>query len=51
VQVSPDGHWASVTVRQKNLDTNKDDKDVWLLPLRGGEARQFTRNAQSEHAR
>src|SRR3954464_3325050 len=51
VQVSPDGNWASVTVRQKNLETNKDDKDVWLLPLRGGEPRQFTRNAKSEHAR
>jgi dipeptidyl aminopeptidase/acylaminoacyl peptidase len=51
VQVSPDGNWVSVTVRQKNLTTNKDDKDVWLLPLRGGEARQFTRNAKSEHAR
>ena len=51
VQVSPDGAWASVTVRQKNLETNKDDKDIWLLPLHGGEARQFTRNAKSEHAR
>src|SRR6266850_331446 len=51
VQVSPDGKWASVTVRQKNLETNKDDKDIWLLPLAGGPARQFTRNAHSEHAR
>jgi dipeptidyl aminopeptidase/acylaminoacyl peptidase len=51
VQVSPDGRWASVTVRQKNLATNKDDKDVWLLPLPAGPARQFTRNGKSEHAR
>ncbi|MGZ6126067.1 MAG: prolyl oligopeptidase family serine peptidase, partial [Myxococcales bacterium] len=51
VQVSPDGKWASVTVRQKNLQTNKDDKDIWLLPLPSGPARQFTRNARSEHAR
>ena len=51
VQVSPDGKWASVTVRQKNLETNRDDKDIWLLPLGGGPARQFTRNARSEHAR
>jgi dipeptidyl aminopeptidase/acylaminoacyl peptidase len=51
VQVSPDGKWASVTVRQKNLETNKDDKDIWLLPVAGGQARQFTRNARSEHAR
>ena len=51
VQVSPDGKWASVTVRQKNLETNKDDKDIWLLPVAGGASRQFTRNARSEHAR
>src|SRR3989475_12566741 len=51
VQVSPDGRWASVTVRRKNLETNKDDKDVWLLPVAGGAARQFTRNGRSEHAR
>jgi len=30
----PDGKWASVTVRQKNLETNKDDKDIWLLRSR-----------------
>src|SRR6267378_1634557 len=36
VQVSPDGKWASVTVRQKNLETNKDDKDIWLVPVAGG---------------
>jgi dipeptidyl aminopeptidase/acylaminoacyl peptidase len=51
VQVSPDGRWVSVTVRQKNLDTNHDDRDVWLLPLQGGQLRQFTRNGHSEHAR
>jgi dipeptidyl aminopeptidase/acylaminoacyl peptidase len=51
VQVSPDGKWASVTVRQKNLESNKDDKDIWILPVSGGPARQFTRNARSEHAR
>jgi dipeptidyl aminopeptidase/acylaminoacyl peptidase len=51
VRVSPDGNWASVTVRQKNLESNRDDKDIWLLPLHGGEARQFTRNGKSEHAR
>src|SRR5438270_11827581 len=51
VQVSPDGKWASLTVRQKNLETNKDDKDIWLLSLPAGQPRQLTRNAQSEHAR
>ena len=67
VQVSPDGRWVSVTVRQKNLEENRDDKDIWLLPMQAGgagsagdgrspkggalEARQFTRNGKSEHAR
>ena len=51
VQVSPDGRWASVTLHHKNLDSNKDDKDVWLLPLRGGPARQLTRTGTAEHAR
>ena len=51
VQVSPDGRWASVTVRQKNLDENRDVNDVWLLSLATGEGRQFTRNGRSEHAR
>jgi dipeptidyl aminopeptidase/acylaminoacyl peptidase len=51
VQVSPDGRWASVTVRQKNLDENRDAKDVWLISLATGEGKQFTRNGRSEHAR
>lgn len=51
VQVSPDGKWASVTVRQKSLAENRDVKDVWLIPLGGGPARQFTRDGRSEHAR
>ena len=52
LQVSPDGKWASVTVRQKSLEENRDLKDIWLLPLDGkAAARQFTRNGKSEHAR
>src|SRR5262249_53074761 len=51
VQLSPDARWASVTARQKNLDENRDTKDVWLLSLQSNEARQFTRNGKSEHAR
>ena len=51
VQVSPDGRWAAVTVKQKNLDANRDDRDIWLLPLQPGPARQFTRNGHTEHAR
>ena len=35
VQVSPDGKWVSVTVRQKSLEENRDVKDIWLLPLTG----------------
>src|SRR5438045_1034971 len=50
-RVSPDGKWVSLTVRQKDLKENRDLKDIWLIPLQGGEPRQFTRNTRSEHAR
>src|SRR2546430_14239730 len=50
-QVSPDGKWVALTVRQKSLELNRDVKDVWLQPLTGGPARQFTRDGHSEHAR
>ena len=51
IQVSPDGKHAAITVRQKSLEQNRDLKDIWLLALPGGEAKQFTRNGKSEHAR
>ena len=51
LQVSPDGKWVALTVRQKSLEVNRDVKDVWLQPLAGGPARQFTRDGHSEHAR
>ena len=51
VRVSPDGKWASVTVRYKNLETNRDEKDVWVLALPSGAARQLTHDGNSEHAR
>src|SRR5438309_9704543 len=50
-QVSADGKQVAFTVRQKSLELNRDVKDVWLQPLAGGPARQFTRDGRSEHAR
>ena len=50
-QVSPDGKWVAFTVRQKSLELNRDVKDVWLQPIAGRPARQFTRDGRSEHAR
>jgi dipeptidyl aminopeptidase/acylaminoacyl peptidase len=50
-QISPDGRLVAFTVRQKSLELNRDLKDVWLQPLAGGPARQFTRDGRSEHAR
>ena len=50
-QVSPDGKQVAFTVRQKSLELNRDVKDVWLQPLAGGPARQFTRDGRSEHPR
>src|SRR5260221_6146470 len=51
IQVAPDGKHVALTVRQKSLEQNRDQKDIWLLSLPGGEAKQFTRNGKSEHAR
>src|SRR5207237_5869101 len=50
-QISPDGKQVAFTVRQKSLELNRDVKDVWLQPLAGGPARQFTRDGRSEHPR
>jgi dipeptidyl aminopeptidase/acylaminoacyl peptidase len=50
-QASPDGKQVAFTVRQKSLELNRDVKDVWLQPLAGGPARQFTRDGRSEHPR
>src|SRR5436305_14914513 len=50
-QISPDGKWVAFTVRQKSLELNRDVKDVWLQPLAGGPARQFTRAGRSERPR
>src|SRR5437762_11640449 len=50
-QVSPDGKWVAFTVRQKSLELNRDVKDVWLQPIAGRPARQFTRDGRSEPAR
>src|SRR5438132_12941798 len=50
-QVSPDGKQVAFTIRQKSLELNRDVKDVWLQPLAGGPARQFTRDGRSEHPR
>ena len=51
VQISPDGRLVSVTVRQKSVEENRDQKNIWLVPMAGGAARQFTRDGKSEHAR
>src|SRR3981189_734503 len=51
VQVSPDGKWASATVRQKSMEEKRDLQDVWPFSLYGRPGPQFARNGKSEHAR
>ena len=51
LQVSPDGKHAAFTVRQKSLELNRDVKDVWLMSLPNGEAKQFTRTGKADHPR
>jgi dipeptidyl aminopeptidase/acylaminoacyl peptidase len=51
-QVSPDGRLVAFTLRQKSLTENRDIRDVWMVNLDGGgQARPFTRDGHSEHAR
>ena len=42
-QISPDGNWIAYTVATPNLEANKIFRDVWIVPVSGGEPHQLTR--------
>ena len=50
-QVSPDGKWVSYTVATPDYDANQLVKNIWLVPVAGGEARQLTQGGSGERAR
>jgi dipeptidyl aminopeptidase/acylaminoacyl peptidase len=41
-QISPDGKWVAYVVSVPSLEKNRANTDIWLVPSRGGEARQLT---------
>ncbi len=50
-QISPDGQWVSYTVATPDFDANHLVKNIWLVPVAGGEPRQLTHGGTDERAR
>ena len=44
--ISPDGRLAVVPVTKYDMDENKGDTDLWLVPTKPGKARQLTSDRQ-----
>ncbi|HKS81979.1 MAG TPA: S9 family peptidase [Candidatus Acidoferrales bacterium] len=50
-QISPDGQWIAYTVATPDLDANKTSRNIWIVPVSGGPARQLTRGGSDMRAR
>lgn len=46
--VSPDGKQVAYTVRYTDMEQNKNNAELYLMPTAGGEAKRLTTTAQSE---
>ena len=46
--ISPDGRLAVVPVTKYDVEKNKGDTDLWLVPTKPGKARQLTSDAASD---
>lgn len=46
--VSPDGSQVLYTVRYTDMEQNKNNAELYLMPAKGGEAKRLTTTAQSE---
>ena len=49
-RVSPDGKWIAYTVTVTNLEENKANSDIWLIPIPGGKPRQLTASPAGDHS-
>ena len=47
-QISPDGKWVAYVVATPNLPANRLERNVWLVPVAGGEARQLTTSGRDQ---
>jgi dipeptidyl aminopeptidase/acylaminoacyl peptidase len=48
--ISPDGRLAAAPVTHYDVDKNKAETDLWLIPTKSGKARQLTSDAGSDSA-
>jgi len=47
-QVSPDGTLVAYVVTEMNLEQNSSNSDIWVIPLKGEEARRLTTHPKSD---
>ncbi len=50
-QISPDGRWVVYSVGTPDLEANRIPRNLWLVPLAGGEPKQLTRSGRDSHPR
>ena len=50
-QVSPDGKTVAFTVSTTDLEKNTRPRQIWVVPVEGGESRQITREGNNERPR
>ena len=50
-QISPDGKWIAYTVSTPDLEANHAVRDIWVVAVAGGEARQLTRGGSDMRPR
>jgi dipeptidyl aminopeptidase/acylaminoacyl peptidase len=50
-QISPDGKWVAYTVATPSLPANRLERNLWIAPVAGGEARQLTRSGRDMRPR
>ncbi|MFQ6046911.1 MAG: TolB family protein [Gemmatimonadales bacterium] len=46
-QISPEGEWVAYTVTETNLEEEKSETRIWMVPTAGGEAIPMTREGTS----
>jgi len=50
-QISPDGAWVAYTLATPDKAANRTVRNIWLVPISGGEPRQLTRSGRDLRAR